>query len=75
MGGDRRVPDPAPLVGEGREDEREAVGQSRGHEEVGRHDLADVSPHERAPGLRRRPTPAPHVFRDGRLTDLDHELQ
>jgi hypothetical protein len=42
MRGDRDVPDPSPVVGEEHQDEQEAVGRSRDHEEIGRHDLADV---------------------------------
>ena len=51
------------------------VGHGRDHEEIGRHNLADVILQEGAPGLRRRLAWAPHVFRDGRLTDVDPELQ
>ena len=75
MRGDRDVPDASPIVGEEHQDEQEAVGHRRDHEEIGRDDLADVIPQERAPGLRGRLAPAPHVFRDGRLTDVDPEFQ
>ena len=75
MRGDRHVPDASPIVGEEHQDEQEAVGRGRDDEEISRHDLADVISQERAPSLRRRLPPAPQVFRDGRLTDVDPELQ
>jgi hypothetical protein len=75
MRGNRDVPNASPIVGEEHQDEQEAVGRRRDYEEIGRHDLADVIPQERAPGLRRRLAPAAHVFRDGRLTDVDPEFQ
>jgi hypothetical protein len=73
--GDRHVPDASPIVGEEHQDEQETVGRSRDHEEIGRHDLADVIPQEGALCLRRRLARAHHVFRDGRLTDVDSEFQ
>ena len=51
MRGDRHVPDASPIVSEEHQDEHETVGRSRDHEEIGRHDLADVIPQERPPGL------------------------
>jgi len=54
MRGDRDVADASPIVGEEYQDEQEAVGRRRDHEEIGRHDRADVMPQERAPGLRGR---------------------
>jgi hypothetical protein len=75
MRGDRDVPDTSPIVGEEHQDEQEAGGHGRDDEEIGRHDLADVIPQERAPGLRGRPAPATRVFRDGRFTDVDPEFQ
>jgi hypothetical protein len=75
MRGNRDVPNASPIVGEEHQDEQESVGHRRDYEEIGRHDLADVIPQERAPGLRRRLAPAAHVFRDGRLTDVDPEFQ
>ena len=44
MGGDRHVPDASSIVGEEYQDEPEAVGRGRDHEEIGRDDLADVIP-------------------------------
>jgi hypothetical protein len=38
------------LVTRRHQNEQEAVGRSRNYEEVGRYDLADVIPRERAPG-------------------------
>ncbi len=75
MRGDCDVPDASPIVGEEHQDTHEAVGHGRDHEETGRHNSADVILQEGAPGLRRRLAWAPHVFRDGRLTDVDPELQ
>jgi hypothetical protein len=72
---DRHVPDASPIVSEERQDEQEAVGCSWDHEEIGRHDLADVIPQEGAPDLRGRLAPAPHVCRDGRLTHINSEFQ
>lgn len=63
------------VVGSAGADEQEAIGRRRDHEEIGRDDLADVISQERAPGLRGRLAPAPHVFRDGRLRDVDPEFQ
>jgi len=57
------------------EDEQETVGSSGDHEEISRHDLADVIPQERAPGLGWGLASAHHVFRDGRLTHVDPEFQ
>jgi hypothetical protein len=68
------VADAPPIVGEEHEDEQEAVGGNRDHEEIGRYDLADVISQECAPSLRWRLVPAHHVFRDGRLTDGDPEF-
>jgi hypothetical protein len=62
-------------LSEEHQDEQEAIGRGRDHEEIGRHNLADVIPQERAPGLGRRLVVATHVFRDGRLTDVDSEFQ
>ena len=42
MCGDRDVPDASPIVAEEHQDEQEAVGHGRNHEEIGRDDLADV---------------------------------
>jgi len=75
MRGDRDVPDASPIVGEEHQDEQEAAGRGRDHEEIGRYDLADVIPQERPPGLRGRLAPAPHVSRDRRLTDVEPEFQ
>jgi predicted nucleic acid-binding protein len=44
------------------QDEQETVGHRRDDEEIGRHDLPDVIPHERAPSLGWRLASAPHVF-------------
>ena len=73
--GDRHMSDASPIVGEEHQDEQEAVGRGRDDEEIGRHDLTDVILQEGAPGLRRRLTPANHVFRDGGLADFDPEFQ
>ena len=52
-----------------RSDQDDAVDHGRDHEEIGRRNLADVSPQGGAlPG-------APHELRDGRLTDVDSEFQ
>jgi hypothetical protein len=51
MRGDRHVSDASPIVGEEHQDKHEAAGHSRDHEEIGRHDLADVIAQERAPRL------------------------
>ena len=75
MCGNRDMPDASPIVGEEHEDEQEAIGHGRDHEEIGRHDLADVIRQERAPGLGGRLAWAPHVFRDRRLTDVDLQFQ
>src|SRR5712691_6256737 len=75
MGGDRHVPDASPIVGEEYQDEQEAVGRGRDHEEIGRDDLADVIPQERAPALRWRPVPTNHMFRDRSLTNVDPEFE
>ena len=40
MRGDRHVPDASPIVGEEHQDEQEAAGRRRDHEEIGRHNLA-----------------------------------
>ena len=72
---DRHVLDASPIVGEEHQDEQEAVGRGRDHEEIDRYDLADVIPQEGAPGLRGRLAPAPHIFRDGGLTNVDPEFQ
>ena len=72
---DRDMPDPSPIVSQEHQHEQEAVGRSRNHEEVGRYDLADVIPQERAPGLRGRLALSHHVFCDGRLTNVDAEFQ
>lgn len=50
--GDRDVPNASPIVGEAHQDEQQAGGRRRDHEEIGRHDLAAMIPQERAPGLR-----------------------
>jgi hypothetical protein len=55
MCGDRDVPDAAPIVREEDQDEQETVGHRRDYEEIGRHDLADVIPQERAPLTTSRP--------------------
>jgi hypothetical protein len=44
MRGDRHVPDASPIVGDEHQDEHEAAGHGRDHEEIGRDDLADVIP-------------------------------
>ncbi len=44
MRGDRHVPDASPIVGEEHQDEHEAAGHGRDHEEIGRDDLSDVIP-------------------------------
>ena len=75
MRGDRHVEDAVPIAGEQHQDEHEAARHGRDHEEIGRDDLADVIGQERAPRLRRRVTPTSHVFRDGRLTEIDPEFQ
>ena len=62
MRGDRDVADASPIVGEEHQDEQEAAGRRRDHEEIGRHDLADVIPQERAPGLRGRVARRPMYF-------------
>ncbi|SRR5712691_3917489 len=67
--------DASSIVGEEHQNEQEAVRCSRDHEQIGRHDWADVNPQERGRGLRWRLAPAPHIFRDGRLTDVDLEFQ
>jgi hypothetical protein len=72
---DRDVPNASPIVGEKYQDEQKAVGRRRDHEEIGRDDLADVISQERAPSLRWRLASAHHVFRDGRLTDIDPEFE
>ena len=72
---DRDVRDATPIVCEQHQHEQEAVGHRRNHEEIGRHDLADVIPQKRGPGLRGRLTAAHHVFRNGRLTEIDPEFQ
>jgi hypothetical protein len=38
------MPDASPIVGEEHQDEHEAAGHGRDHEEIGRDDLADVIP-------------------------------
>ena len=75
MFGDRDVHDASPRVGEDHQDEQEPAGRGRDHEEIRRHDLADVIRQERAPRLRWRLATADHVFRDGGLTDVDPEFQ
>jgi len=45
------VPDASPIVREEDQDEQETVGHRRDDEEIGRHDLPDVIPQERAPRL------------------------
>jgi hypothetical protein len=75
MSSDRDMPDASPVVREEHEDEQEAIGRRRDHEKIGRHDLADVIPQERAPRLRWRLTPVAHVFCDCRLTDVDPQFQ
>ncbi len=49
MRGDRHMRDASPIVSEEHQDEQQAVGRGRDHEEIGRDDLADVIPQERAP--------------------------
>jgi hypothetical protein len=44
MGGDGHVTDASPIVGDEYQDEHEAVGHCRDHEEIGRHNLAEVIP-------------------------------
>ena len=75
MSGDRDVPDASPIVREEDQDEQETVGHRRDDEEIGRHDLPDVIPQERAPSLGWRLASATHVFRDRRLTDVDPQFQ
>jgi len=75
MPGNGDVSDASPIMGEKHKDEQEAVGDSPDHEEIGRRNLADVIPQERAPGLRGRLAPAHHVLRDGGLRDIDPEFQ
>lgn len=70
-----RSTDASPIVGEEHQDEQEAGGRGRDDEEISRHDLADVISQERAPSLRRRLPPAPQVFRDGRLTDVERIVE
>jgi hypothetical protein len=72
---DRDVPDASPIVRQEDQDEQETVGHRGDDEEISRDDLADVILQERAPGLGWRLASAPHVFRDGRLTDVDPEFQ
>ena len=52
MRGDRHVPNTSPIVGEEHQGKHEAVGHGRDHEEISRHNLAEVIPQEGAPGLR-----------------------
>jgi len=75
MRGDRDVLDAASIVGEEHQDEQEAVGRSRDPEEIGRHDLVDMIPQERAPDLRERLAPTSYVLRHGHLRDVDPEFQ
>ena len=75
MRGDRHVSDAAPIVGEQHQHEHEAERHRRDHEEIGGDDLADVIAQERAPRLRGRLASTAHVFRAGRLTHVDAELQ
>jgi len=63
------------IVGVEHHDEHEAVGHRWNHEEIGRDDLADLIPQKRLPRLRWGLASTAHVFRDGRLTDVDPELQ
>jgi hypothetical protein len=51
MRGHRDVPDASPIVGEEHQSEQETVGRSGDDEEISGHDLTDVIPQERAPGL------------------------
>jgi hypothetical protein len=44
MRGDRDVLDASPIVGEEHQDEHEAIGHGLDHEEIGRHNLAQVIP-------------------------------
>jgi hypothetical protein len=51
--GDRDVHDTSPFVGEDHDHEQQAIRGGVDHEEVRRHDLADVVGEERPPRLRR----------------------
>jgi hypothetical protein len=48
---DGDVPDASPIVGKEHQDDQEAAGRRRNHEEVSRYDLADVVSQECPPGL------------------------
>jgi hypothetical protein len=46
------MPHASPIVRQGAQDQQEAVGRGRHHEEFGPHDPADTIAQEGAPGLR-----------------------
>jgi hypothetical protein len=62
MRGHRDVPDASPIVSDEHQDEQETVGRSRDYEEISRHDLANVIPQERTPGLGGRLASAPEYL-------------
>jgi hypothetical protein len=74
VSGDRNMPD-APVGARGAPGRTRGERSPSGHEEIGRHDLADVIPHKRAPRLRGRRSSVAHGFGDGRLTDVDPQFQ
>jgi hypothetical protein len=66
---------PPALVGEDHQKEQQAARRGRHHEEIRGHHLPDVIRQERVPRLGRRAPRADHVFRDGRLTDVNAQFQ
>src|SRR5207244_11259400 len=74
-GRNRNVHDASTIVGQHYQDEQEAARCGRDHEEVGRDELSNVIPQERAPCLRGWLPTANDVFGDRRLRDVDPELQ
>jgi len=75
MLGHSHMHDPPALVGEDHQDEQQAARRGRHHEEIRGYHLPDVIRQERAPRLGRRAPRADHVFRDGRLTDVNAQFQ
>jgi hypothetical protein len=68
------MPDASAIVGKEHQDEQQAASRGRDHEEIGRDDLADVIPQERAPRLRWRRLAPPHILGDASLPDLDAQF-
>ena len=75
MVSDRDVHDAPALVREDHQHKQQLARRGRHDEEIGGRDLLNVIRQERAPRLRRRSDAPEHIFRDGRLGDVEAQFQ